>query len=57
MEDAFLIPVGVMAIMTVEITVTKMDVSDGRWEETRSLFYFLQGLDTRTEQNISSVIV
>ena len=33
MEAAFLIIVGVMAIMTVEITVMKMDVSDGEWEE------------------------
>ena len=30
MEGAFQIIVGVMAIMTVEITVTKMDVSDGK---------------------------
>ena len=35
MEGVFLIIVGVMAITTVEITVTKMDVSDGRWEETQ----------------------
>ena len=33
MEGAFLIMIGVMAIMTVEITVMKMDVSNGRWEE------------------------
>ena len=34
MEGAFLMILGVMAIVTVEITVMKMDVSDGRWEET-----------------------
>ena len=32
MEGALLIMIGVMSIITVEITVTKMDVSDGRWE-------------------------
>ena len=40
MEGAFLILIGVMALMTVEITVMKMDVSNGRWEETRcSILY------------------
>ena len=34
-EGALLIIIGVMAIMIVEITVTKMDaVCDVRWEET-----------------------
>ena len=33
MEGALLIMIGVMSIITVGITVTKMDVSDGRWEE------------------------
>ena len=33
MEDAFLVIGRVLAMMTVEITVTKV-VSDGRWEET-----------------------
>ena len=32
-EDAFLVLVSVMALMTVEITVMKMNVSDGKWEE------------------------
>ena len=31
MEPAFLCVVCVMAMMTVEITVMKMDVSDGKW--------------------------
>ena len=35
MEGAFPIIIGVTTIMTVEITVTKMDaVCDVRWEET-----------------------
>ena len=33
MEGAFLIMISVMAIMTVEITVMKMDVSGDRWEK------------------------
>ena len=39
-EDAFLILVGVMAIMTVEITVMKMDVSDGRFEDRNCFLVF-----------------
>ena len=42
MEGAFLNMLGVMAIMTVETTVMKMDVCDGRWEET--VFYFFARL-------------
>ena len=48
MEGAFLILVGVMAIMTVEITVMKMNVSNGRCEETqcfivhKGLIFYLQ---------------
>ena len=38
MEGALMIMICVMAIMTVEITVTKMDVSDDRWEETHCIF-------------------
>ena len=38
MEGALLIMICVMAIMTVEITATKMDVSDDRWEETHCIF-------------------
>ena len=38
MEGAFLITIGVTTIMTVEITVMKMDaVCDVKWEKT--LFY------------------
>ena len=33
MESAFMMIIGVMTIMTVEITVMKMDVSDVRWDE------------------------
>ena len=36
MEGAFMITLGVMAILTVEMLVTKMDVSDGRWKEIRT---------------------
>ena len=34
MEGALIMMVGVMAMMTVEITVMKKDVCDGRWGET-----------------------
>ena len=43
MESAFLSMKGVMATMTVEITVTKLDVSEGKWEKT----LFLQHLAYR----------
>ena len=33
MECAFMMIIGVMTIMTVEITVMKMDVSEVIWEE------------------------
>ena len=39
MEGAFPFIASVMAKMTVEITVMKMDVSDGRWEEIIHVFY------------------
>ena len=52
MEDAFLIPAGVMAMMTVEITVTKMNVSDGRWEETHCFILNKALILNRTEQNM-----
>ena len=50
MEGAFLIIIGVMAIMTVEITVMNMDVSYRRGDETLSAC--LRGSDIRTEQKI-----
>ena len=50
MEGAFLNIIGVTATMIVEITVMKMDVCDGRWEDTQ-YFTFCKAL-FRTEQNI-----
>ena len=40
MEGAFLIRLDVTAIMTVKITVTKMDVSDRRWEESQCFILY-----------------
>ena len=41
MESAFIMMVGVMAMMTVEITVMKKDVGDGRWEETHCFAHII----------------
>ena len=43
-EGVFMILKGAMTMMTVEITVMKMDVSHGRWEATN----FLQSCDITT---------
>ena len=41
MESAFILISGVMAMMTVEITVMKKDVGDGRWGETHCFAYII----------------
>ena len=39
MEGAFLLIIGAMAILIVEITVMKMDVSDGRWVDKAHIIW------------------
>ena len=56
MEGAFLILIGVMAIMTVEITVMKMDVSNGRYEETQCFILYKALYSIITEKNTSAQI-